>query len=182
MCIKNKITRKPKEIADIFDIPQTDLSFGEKIIDKLIADGQLESESTTQGYFDVDQEIESFTDRYFEDLDIPNNSEYKSFVMQLIKFTIDKHIADSSVTSSKCAGAIYILALKCDELKLKWNHIQTKCKISKSTFARFANAVLDASQATCGEIGTSEHLKFCSICRQRQQLKRIFKKNNVLLS
>jgi transcription initiation factor TFIIIB Brf1 subunit/transcription initiation factor TFIIB len=180
-CIENNITRKPKEIADIFDIPQTDLSFGEKILDRLISEGQLDATST-QMYFNAGQEVESFTDRYFEDLDISTaNPDYKNFVTQLIKFTLDKHIADSSVPSSKCAGAIYILALKRDELNLKWNDIQSKCKISKSTFTRFAKAVLEATEATCGEPGNNTHLKTCNICRTRQQLRHIFKKNNIPL-
>jgi len=184
-CIEAGITRKPKEIADIFDIDQTDLSYGEKILDRLIASGQLETTSK-QMYFNADQEVVSFTDRYLEDLDISDKGaeyqEYKSFVTQLIKFTLDKHIADSSVPSSKCAGAIYILTLKRDDMPIKWNEIQSKCKISKSTFTRFAKAVLEATEKTCDKPAKSrEHLNSCQICKQSKQLKHIFKRNNVPL-
>ncbi len=188
-CIENGITRKPKEIADIFNIQQEDLSFGEKILDKLISEGQLDM-SPAQMYFDADNEVESFTDRYLEDLDISDSglitpaqlSEYRSFIKQLIKFTLDKHIADSSIPSSKCAGAIYILTLKREELNVRWNDIQTKCKISKSTFTRFAKAVLDAAVASCATPEkTRNHYMKCSICRTAQQLKHIFKIHNVPL-
>jgi len=184
-CIKNGITRKPKEIADIFNIPQENLSLGEKILDKLIAEGQLDIDAT-QMYFNADTEIESFSDRYFEDLDMPTTgpvaAEFKSFVKQIIKFTFDKHIADSSIPSSKCAGAIYILTLKRDDLHIRWNDIQTKCKISKSTFTRFAKAVLDAAVASCDKPEkTREHYKKCSVCRTGRQIQHIFKSHNVPL-
>lgn len=180
-CSQFGITRKPKEIADMWGITQTDLSAGEKILDKLEAEGKIES-TPDQRFFNADKEIENFTDRYFEDLNIPFKKDYKNFVTQLIRFTLDKHIADSSVPSSKCAGAIYILTQQCEELGITWNEIQTKCKISKSTFTRFAKTVMDVAESSCDAPAPGrEHLNKCGICRQRQQLRHIFKKNNILL-
>lgn len=180
-CSQFGITRKPKEIADMWGISQTDLSAGEKILDKLEADGKVEP-VPDQKFFNADKEVENFTDRYFEDLNIPSNKNYKNFVIQLIRFTLDKHIADSSVPSSKCAGAIYILTQQCNELDINWNEIQTKCKISKSTFTRFAKTVMDVAESCCELPATGrDHLNKCGVCRQRQQLRHIFKKNNIPL-
>lgn len=179
MCSRFGITRKPKEIADIWGISQTDLSAGEKVLDKLESEGKIES-TLEQKFFNADKEIENFTDRYFEDLNIPPLKNYKSFVKQLIKFTLDKHIADSSVPSSKCAGAIYLLTLQCPDIDIHWSEIQNKCKISKSTFTRFAKTIMELLASSCDDpVLGRDHLNQCGICRQRQQLRHIFNKNNI---
>lgn len=182
MCIKYGITRKPKEIAAIFGIPQNDLSNGEKILDDLAARGLIESDKK-QMFFNVTELVDNFIDRYFESLGIPNDHpDYKPFVARLIQFTTDKHIADSSVPSTKCAGAIYILTARRKELKIRRDKINTACKISKSTFIRYANAVLAALNQTCETPSKDpEHYKKCHICRERQQLRHIFNKYNVPL-
>jgi transcription initiation factor TFIIIB Brf1 subunit/transcription initiation factor TFIIB len=180
MCIKYGITRKPKEIAAIFGIPQNDLSNGEKILDDLAARGLIES-SKKQMFFNVDELVNDFVDRYFESLGITiGHPEYKPFVTRLIKFTTDKHIADSSVPSTKCAGAIYILTARRKELKIRRDKIQTACKISKSTFIRYAKAVFEALNQTCDKPSKDKkHFKECRVCRERKQLRHIFKKYNV---
>jgi transcription initiation factor TFIIIB Brf1 subunit/transcription initiation factor TFIIB len=180
MCIKYNITRKPKEIAAIFGIPQNDLSNGEKILDDLSARGLIET-NKKQMFFNVNDLVNDFIDRYFESLGIPAaHANYKPFVIRLIRFTTDKHIADSSVPSTKCAGAIYILTARCKELKIRRDKIQTACKISKSTFIRYAKAVFEALNQTCDAPDKSkEHYKDCRTCRERKQLRHIFNKYNV---
>ena len=90
--------------------------------------------------------MNSFLDIYFNSLNIPIDDEsfipekrpnYKRFACQLIRISDKYKIAISSIMSSKCAGAIYILSLKRKELKIKKEMIENKCEISKSTFNRF---------------------------------------------
>jgi transcription initiation factor TFIIIB Brf1 subunit/transcription initiation factor TFIIB len=180
-CIKNNISRKPKEIADIFGIPQAELSNGEKILDKLFAEGLLgdvavgdvlsrESESAgiNQFYFKDQAQMSAFLSRYFECLNIPDT--YLDFAQSLIRFTEKYHIAESSIMSSKCAGTIYILGSKLPELNIKRDDIERECKISKSTFSRFSQSVFAFLNST------DPALK-----KVRSRLRNIFKKNHIPL-
>jgi|GEM_PF-6888822 len=171
VCKSHDIDRKPKEIADIFGILQSELSNGEKILDDLAAKGLIQikesrhgdrplAEQNNQTIPSVDQEdkqMQAFLKRYFEILNIPLDEEgfqpierpnYKEFACKLIKFTIKYHIADSSITSSRCAGAIYILSSRRKELHLKRDVIEKSCAISKSTFGRFSIAVANILTST----------------------------------
>ena len=159
VCMNNNITRKPKEISDIFCIPQGELSNGEKVLDELIASGLIkikDRENIQEATEENDEKIEekqthAFLNRYFECLNIPvdepgstiiGRPNYKEFAIRLIKFTKKYRIADSSILSSKCAGAIYIISTRRKELQLKRDQIEKECCISKSTFSRFSQAVL----------------------------------------
>jgi len=177
ICEKNNIIRKPKEIADIFGIPQSELSNGEKILDQLFAEGILRNltfgtikfnEAREINQFYYYDSIESFLTRYFECLNI--SDEYLTFASRLVQFTIKYHIADSSINSSKCAGAIFILSLKIPELKINKTDIERECNISKSTFGRFYSAIDNVLESKSAEL---RHV--------RRRLRRIFKKNNVSL-
>lgn len=151
VCISHGSTRKPKEISDIFGVQQSEFSNGEKILDDLVASGKIKMKCN--GAFVPDSDIKlanAFLNRYFENLNIPNDAEdfnskdrpnYKLFTLSLIKFTQKYRIAESSIMSSKCAGAIYILALKRKELNITRDMIEAECSISKSTFSRFHKAV-----------------------------------------
>jgi transcription initiation factor TFIIIB Brf1 subunit/transcription initiation factor TFIIB len=180
-CIKNGISRKPKEIADMFGIPQSELSNGEKILDSLFAQGALgdgaaatpeiitsESAGVNQFYFKDQVQMNSFLARYFESLNVPEI--YMEFAQRLIKFTEKYHIADSSIMSSKCAGTIYILSLRVSNLNIKRTDIESECNISKSTFSRFSQGIFNFLSCT------EPALK-----KVRSRLRRIFKKNNVPL-
>jgi transcription initiation factor TFIIIB Brf1 subunit/transcription initiation factor TFIIB len=179
-CIENDISRKPKEIADIFGIPQTELSNGEKILDELFAKGLLGvtigpsdglvsndvSSSINQFYFKEKKEMKSFLSRYFEDLGIP--LDYIEFAESLVWFTIKYRIAESSIMSSKCAGTIFILSVKLPNLNIKRTDIENTCKISKSTFNRFYCNVFRALSST--DPGKK---------KMRSRLRHIFKKHRV---
>ena len=160
MCAKHGVNRKPKEIAAIFGIDQKELSNGEKILDGLEAKGQIATyKKRASDTIDmqmrsfVEQETDlmnGFINRYFDSLkipvDVPDENRvpainYREFATQLIKFTIKYNIASSSVMSSKCAGVIHIISAGCPELGIKKDQIEAECKISKSTFIRFSNAV-----------------------------------------
>jgi transcription initiation factor TFIIIB Brf1 subunit/transcription initiation factor TFIIB len=153
ICIIHNITRKPKEISDIFGIPQSELSNGEKILDELVASGLIKVKEPTTTLVDQDeQQMHAFLNRYFESLNIPVDEDgiipvgrpnYKEFAHKLIKFTRKYRIAESSIMSSKCAGAVYILSNKRKELQIKRDTIERECAISKSTFSRFSQAVFN---------------------------------------
>lgn len=158
VCESHGITRKPKEIADIFGIPQSEFSNGEKILDDLEARGLIKviksNINTLQSneWDDDEKKMHAFLNRYFESLGIPvdeigvtfvDRPNYKEFACQLIKFTTKYRIAKSSIMSSKCAGAIYILSTKRSELHIKRDVIEKECVISKSTFSRYSQAVFN---------------------------------------
>jgi Transcription factor TFIIB repeat len=66
---------------------------------------------------------------------------YKQFSLDLINFTRQFKIADTSMDSSKCAGVIYIVAMRFSELKISTENIERECDISKSTFCKFSREV-----------------------------------------
>ena len=196
-CKEKGIDRKPKTIADMFEIDQNDLSCGEKILDKLAAK-HLINVPRSQTYYDVNDRASSFTNRYFEVLEISgDHQDYKAFVTDLIRFTCEKHVAESSIISSKCAGAIYILTNRRPELDISKETIQKACEISKSTFIRFVRQVDQALKTYCKDApendenlkkhkdkykkARKEHPKTCRVCRQRRQLCHIFNKYNVAI-
>jgi transcription initiation factor TFIIIB Brf1 subunit/transcription initiation factor TFIIB len=178
ICKNNGLTRKPKEISEIFGIPQDELSNGEKILDELYANGSLGTTNETladasnynpsskvnQFYFRENEDRDSFLSRYFELLNIPDT--YMIFTQDLIKFTVKYKIAESSIMSSKCAGTIYILAMKIPELEIKRDDIERSCSISKSTFSRFSQAVFNMMG--------SEDVKYKKV---RSRMRHLFKKH-----
>lgn len=174
-CIEHDIIRKPTEIADMFGVPQTALSEGAKILDDLAAKGMIHF-SNRNKFADIDYRVKSFINRYFESLGITTDTDasdksnvcnYRLFVVRIIEFTIAKHIAESSVISSKCAGAVYILSQCCPKLEITCEKIQKECKISKSTFVRFAKSV----KAVLNYDGDRPRF-----IRRRKQLQHIHKK------
>lgn len=143
VCDINNITRKPKEIASMFNIQQCELSNGEKIINELESQGLIKIKTQNKK-----EKIDSFLNRYFESLGIPDK--YLEFAKRLIRFTEKYHISDSSIVSSKCAGTIYLIIEKTKnntnsetQIKTTREDIEKECQISKSTFSRFANNVND---------------------------------------
>jgi transcription initiation factor TFIIIB Brf1 subunit/transcription initiation factor TFIIB len=171
LCDHHGITRKPKEIADIFHIEQSELSNGEKILDELDAKGLLkkiktktikDSNNTDQN----DAQMIAFLNRYFECLNIPTS--YKEFATRLIRFTKKYRIAVSSIMSSKCAGVIYILSTRVKELNIKRETIEKECNISKSTFGRFAKEVMIILASTDPKI-----------FKVKSRLSNIFKKHSI---
>jgi transcription initiation factor TFIIIB Brf1 subunit/transcription initiation factor TFIIB len=135
VCKKHNIIQKAKEIAGCFGIEQSDLSNGEKILSEYLGNENPKTKNT-----------DLYLLRYFELLGIPHTQtlesgqtrNYMEFAQKLITFTNKFKIAENSIPSSKCAGAIYILCEKCEELSTKMDDIETKCDISRSTFKRFA--------------------------------------------
>lgn len=69
--------------------------------------------------------------------------DYYGFVERMIRFSIKFRIAMSSIASSKCAGALYMLSTKCPELKITVRKIARVCDISVSTFKRYYSVMQD---------------------------------------
>jgi len=167
-CIEANITRKPKEIADIFEISQSELSNGEKILDELYASECLRETGTKLFHFNEQDRIESFLARYFELFNLP--IKYKEFSLRLIRFTEKYHLVSGSIVSSKCAGTIFLITNKLPELNVTSKDIVIGCRISKSTFARFASCIQQTLNSS------DDHM-----IKVRSRLRRIFKKNGVPL-
>lgn len=161
LCKMHNINRKPKEISEIFGITQDEASEGEKIINDLLSQGLIEIKKP-QEYISIENKykpeeinILAFLNRYFESLNLPNDEigatilgrpNYKEFAFRLVKFTCSYRIAESSIISSKCTGAIFIIFNNLTdkyktEIGLTKKKIEVDCVISKSTFSRFYQAV-----------------------------------------
>jgi transcription initiation factor TFIIIB Brf1 subunit/transcription initiation factor TFIIB len=174
-CKEHNITRKPKEIANIFNIQQNELSNGEKILDDLQASGCLDKKHTAPIANDDNALMQGFLNQYFEALHIPNDDgsltghpNYRYFAERLIRFTRKYHIATSSIISSACAGAIYIIAMRCKELNIKREMIERECDISKSTFGRFSEEVKKFMTSTDPKRENA-----------RSRLRRVFKESRI---
>jgi hypothetical protein len=161
-----ELTRKPKEMAAIFGISQSDLSKGDKILDELASKGLI---TTEKFYHNDGDRVDSFLNIYFESLRIPSNPMYRNFVKNLIRFTIKYRIAQSSIISSKCAGAIYIMSACCSNLDISRDEIEEECNISKSTFSRFYQAVFK-------ELNSNEPRTY----KMRKRLRHLFHKHNLI--
>lgn len=140
ICDKNGISRKRSMIVDMFSIQPSDLSNGEKLLDKLCSDGKIDkSLYIPKGDLEI-LRIEGFLNQYFIKLKLPmpsTSQNYFGFVKQLVRFTIKFKIAENSIPSSKCAGAIYTLSTRCKELNISMAIISKTCEISASTFKRY---------------------------------------------
>lgn len=95
---------------------------------------------------------------------------YKEFALQLIKFTRHFKIANTSMDSSKCAGVIYIIAMRFPDLKVGVENIETECAISKTTFTKFAK-----------EVDKVLHTQYQHAQLTKRKLRHLFKKYNIPL-
>jgi len=113
-------------------------------------------------------EIVGYINRYFESLNIPlddgfgrydgmdisyleelddesevetDHPNYKQFALDLIRFAQCFKISDASMDSSKCAGTIYIIAMRFDGLNIPVENIEKECDISKTTFCKFSKEI-----------------------------------------
>jgi len=135
-CVKHGIPRKPRTIATIAGISETQLSEGRKELLKLSRTGTIIlSEGGGEAY--------QFIQQYFERLGLQEYDHYKGFLLELINATSMEKIRMSSNTartSTRCAGVLCIL---CTQLGIKKDNPITRdtisevCEISKSTFIRF---------------------------------------------
>jgi rubredoxin len=136
-CIKEGLTRTPREIAEIIGIDVKYLLAGDKKL----------QEFHELGIVDLPINVTPLNDyicRYFPLLGIPDK--YKEFIIDLINRAEIKflHICNENRSSTKCIGAIYLLCTRIPELKhLNRDYIARECKISKSTFIRYYNILIN---------------------------------------
>ena len=160
MCEKYGVHHRRGVFAEMCDVDLKDLSEGEKLLDRLIAEGKIRREDFNNRNPEVNR-IQGYLIQHFIRLGIPlppdvyqapigsesiqlpfnPNKNYHNFVKRLIEFANKLRVAESSELYSKCAGAIFILATRSPELKITAELIVTECKISKSTFKRFYNII-----------------------------------------
>ncbi len=132
-CIKEGLTRTPREISEIIGIDEKYQSIGDKRM----------HEFHELGIINIPINIKIMDDyicRYFMLLDIPIT--YKSFVVDLIDRADKKylHINNESRTSTKCIGAIHVLCMRVPELRhITKDVIASECQISKATFVKYSN-------------------------------------------
>jgi hypothetical protein len=161
ICEKHGLHKRRIIFAEMFNITSSDLSEGEKLLERLFSGGKLnrddflikdQESSRIQGYLMqcfIKLNIPLPPDLYQASIGsevkptVPYNSEkpYYDFVKRLIEFTYHFRLAESSTLPSKCIGAIWILATRSPELNLTQETLVTECDISKSTFKRFSTVI-----------------------------------------
>ena len=129
VCNIHNITKKPKEISIFLNIEESYLSKGDKLLRRLQSEGKIDIPI----HHDPK---DAYILQYFEALGIDNK--YKPFVSELIDRAshIDMIGENNSRISTKCAGAIYTLKIQ-ESLEFSKSNIVKYCKISKSTFIRY---------------------------------------------
>jgi len=138
LCIDSGLDRTPKEISNMFEISQSELSEGCKIVKDARNAGQL----GTVKPLNEDDLVKSKLNRYFAILEIDNK--YREFVNTLIHFIYTKrNKSKHSGIKARCAGAIYALTLALPELNITRADIAEKCNISQATFVRFTNIIIE---------------------------------------
>jgi transcription initiation factor TFIIIB Brf1 subunit/transcription initiation factor TFIIB len=149
VCNRHNITKKPKEIAMFLSIEESYLSKGDKLLRRLHAEGKIDIPV-------YHNPKDAYILQYFESLGIDNK--YKPFVSELIDRSsqVDMMGENNSRISTKCAGAVYTLKVQ-ESLKISKVDIVKYCKISKSTFIRYHEFLI----------------------QNRRALKPVFKKHNV---
>jgi transcription initiation factor TFIIIB Brf1 subunit/transcription initiation factor TFIIB len=149
VCNRHNITKKPKEIAMFLSIEESYLSKGDKLLRRLHAEGKIDIPVHHNPK-------DAYILQYFESLGIDNK--YKPFVSELIDRAshVDMMGENNSRISTKCAGAVYTLKVQ-ESLKISKSDIVKYCKISKSTFIRYHEFLI----------------------QNRRALKPVFKKHNV---
>ena len=138
LCIDSGLDRTPKEISHMFEISQSELSEGCKIVKDARQSGQL---GTVKALNEEDL-VKSKLNRYFAILEI--DQKYRDFVDNLIHFIyVTRHQSKHSGIKARCAGAIYALTLAQPDLGITRAHIAEKCNISQATFVRFTNIIIE---------------------------------------
>jgi hypothetical protein len=157
VCLINGVSRKPKEISKLFELEQTEISRGDKILDTLHSRGLITHASYHgQGELNCsvpkNQEIaEHDLSRCFGLLDMrmrcervgENPDRIREFCSQLIRFTIKYGISQGAQPFTRAVGSIRFVALHRPDLELVNYPLDSVCVISKSTYTRFVRNLND---------------------------------------
>lgn len=136
-CIVNYITKTPREIASVMKIEDRFLSRGDSKLQELNGKGVISIPTIVRPIYD-------YINQLFPVLQIP--CIYKQFVIDIIEISEGNniHINNDSRPTTKCVGSIYLLINRVKNLKHITNAIIIKeCDISKSTFIRYYNLLLE---------------------------------------
>jgi hypothetical protein len=130
-CDTLKLGILQQHIAELMEIETKMLFKGLEIIDKLAS---LDLVSFANKKTNT---IDSFMNRYIKILNIPDK--YKDFMTDLILTTEKKKINSKNdcQDSTKCAGAIMMLANRVKALGITKDKIYEGCKVSKATFNKY---------------------------------------------
>ncbi len=133
-CVRAKITKKPKEIADFVGVTPKYLSKGQRAVRRWHEDGLIKIPIRSDP-------IPDFIGQYFEILDI--DIKYKQFILDIIDRIEKKriNIYSSSNPSTQVVAIIWVLI---DAFKLNITHatIVEKCDISKSTYISYFKLII----------------------------------------
>lgn len=142
-CLKAKITRKPKEIAEFFNIDNVNLSKGDHKLRKLIVSGVID--------LDIDEIDMNNNFLYSYLLRINIDLEYLAFLEELFEFIdVNRIINPNSKVSTKTVGLIFLLII-CKELKISQEDLYNEFRISISTFKKIYFSIIK-------RIDTVEHI------------------------
>ena len=136
-CVMNNITKTPREIASVMEIEERFLSHGDRVVQELNEKGVISIPTTLRP-------LNDYLDQFFPALNIPDK--YKTFVIDVIERAEKKniHIMNDSRTTTKCIGAIFLITNRVKELRhITKDIIVKECNISKSTFIRYYNLLLE---------------------------------------
>ncbi len=126
----------PEETAELMKIKKSHQSNGYKIIRELVEIGKIQK-------FNLTNCITEFTCRFLKILDIPQH--YSKFIVELISRAEQKklYVIHECCSTTKCAGAIYMLVTRVKELRhITKEDIQKKLKISITTFKKYYTLIL----------------------------------------
>ncbi len=136
-CLKEKIMRKPKEIANWCKISESNLSKGDKIIKNLYEEGVLQIDIKKNNEYDY---ITSYLIRL--DIDL----KYADFLYELLIYINTYKIGNlNSRISTKVVSIIYLLILS-NNIDIKINKLSEEFDISISTFKSYYNVLYKNSE------------------------------------
>jgi hypothetical protein len=186
-CQLDDFQHHPKEFAAIMGVDVSELSAGDKTLEVLHRNGLIKHASF-QGQGEVGSTQTSKEDKALKDLRLcltllkiaplcekagENSQCIIKFCEQLIKFTIVYGISADSQPNTRAVGAIRFVALRRPDLGLQSLPLDTVCKISKSTFARFVKNVDSVLLDTAGtERSASLRRKLLHLCRRHRIIAR----------
>jgi hypothetical protein len=131
-CAHAGINRRSKEIAAFMDLQKAGYAEGENVLRELYSDEKITLTLDTDP-------TNAFMRRYFELLNL--DEKYAPFIKDIIDYANKRNVGLHSVASTKCAGAIYVLALA-EKLPITMQQIDLKCNIRKNTFTKFYDDVV----------------------------------------
>jgi transcription initiation factor TFIIIB Brf1 subunit/transcription initiation factor TFIIB len=129
ICQQEGIAIKPKEIANVFNLHERDLSKGDSTVRKYVELKVLDIRINKDNH-------DNYTEKYIQLLGMDMG--WKKIILDIINKAERRHMYTSKTPkpSTKVIGCIYLLIQSSDDLKSKItkDEIEKKCNISTTTF------------------------------------------------